>query len=85
MPRTKLDHFSENPETYRRAVNRTIKSAMGRCEIESKKQLGASIGLTENQTSYRFRNGWSDYELFRLNRVLKFTETERAQIYGGQL
>ena len=40
MPRTKLDRFSRNPETYRKMVNRTIREAMARQEVAHNKELG---------------------------------------------
>ena len=85
MPRTKLGRFSDNPVAYRKSVNCSIKAAMGRCDIPTQKALGEKMGLSELQTCRRFKNGWSDYELFKLNRILQFTEAEQKNIYGGRI
>ena len=83
MPRTKLDRFSNNPDTYRRMVNRTIREAMARQEMSEQKVLAASIGLSPTQVSNRFKKGWSSYELFLVNRVLHFTDSEKIKLMGG--
>ena len=83
MPRTKLDRFSTDPDTYRRMVNRTIREAMARQEISEQQMLAASIGLSPTQISNRFKKGWSAYELFRIDKVLHFTESEKIRIVGG--
>ncbi len=82
MPRTRLD--THNPDGYRRTVNRIIRTAMARNEIPSQKYMGECIGLSETQTSNRFKKGWTCYELFQLNRLLHFTESERITIFGGE-
>ena len=82
MPRTRLD--THNPDGYRRTVNRIIRTAMARNEIPSQKYMGECIGLSETQTSNRFKKGWTCYELFQLNRLLHFTESERITILGGE-
>lgn len=84
MPRTKLEQFSRKPEAHRRMVNRTIREAMARQEIAHNKDLGAAIGLSETQTSNRFKRGWSDYELYRLGQVLHFTPDESVRLMGGR-
>ena len=83
MPRTKLDRFSNDPDTYRRMVNRTIREAMARQDISEQKVLAASIGLSQTQISNRFKKGWSSYELFRIDKVLHFTESEKIRLVGG--
>lgn len=56
---------------------------MTRNDIPSQKYMGECIGLSETQTSNRFKKGWTCYELFQLNRLLHFTEAERITILGG--
>lgn len=82
MPRTKLDRFSQKPETYRNNVNRVVKTAMARSDIDSKKELAKQINLTETQIHTRFKTGFRDYELVELDRILKFTDKERETIWG---
>lgn len=81
MPRTRFDKYSQ--AGYRKDVNRVIRTAMARNEIPSQKYMGECIGLSETQTSNRFKKGWTCYELFQLNRLLHFTEAERITILGG--
>lgn len=83
MPRTKLDRLSESPATYRCAANRAIRTAMARSDVDSQKKLGDLLGLSQTQVCNRFKNGWSDFELFRLNRLLQFTPDEREKLLGG--
>ena len=82
MPRTKLDRFSETPESYRRNVNRVVKIAMARSDIGTKMELAEKMNLTRNQINRCFRSGFWDHELKQLNQILKFTEAERDQIWG---
>nr|DAT52109.1 MAG TPA: PVL ORF-50-like family [Caudoviricetes sp.] len=84
MPRTKLDRFSRNPETYWKMVNKTIEGAMLRQDMKYHKTLGEAIGLSETQISNRFKIGWSAWELFRISQVLHFTEAEAIRLMGGQ-
>ena len=83
MPRTKLDRLSDNPETYRKTVNRVVRSAMARNDMTSMAVLGRSLGLSQTQIQYRFRTGWGDFELLKLNRMLAFTEDEQKKIMGA--
>lgn len=86
MARTKLDRFSNNPETYRKMVNRTIESAMKREGINTRKELGQRLGYTESQIVSRFwrgKDGWSAWDIRRMNEFLYFTEYERNLLMGG--
>ena len=82
MPRTKLDRFSETPESYRRNVNRIVKTAMARADVASNKELAERLDLTQSQIHTRFKSGFNPYELKRLNQILKFTDKERETIWG---
>lgn len=82
MPRTRLDRFSETPEKYRENFKRTVRSAMWRKGISTQKALAIDMGLTADQIKQRFKTGFKDYELKRLNQILEFTEKERQQLWG---
>lgn len=85
MPRTRLDRFSETPESYRRDVNRVVKTAMARSDISSNKELAEMLKLTSSQIHTRFKSGFDPYELKQLNRILKFTDHEREVILGESI
>ena len=82
MPRTRLDRFSETPEKYLENFKRTVRSAMWRKGISTQKDLAIDMGLTADQIKQRFKTGFKDYELKRLNQILEFTEKERQQLWG---
>lgn len=86
MPRTKLDKFSNNPETYRMIVNRVITSAMGMAGIKSRRELGEKLGYSESQVSDKFgrgKHGWTLWDIRRMNDFLYFTEPQRNLLFGG--
>lgn len=83
MPRTKLDRFSQKPETYRKAVRKCIQSAMLREDISMFKTLAEDMGMNSRQLQGRIdKTGFKDYELVKLDRILKFTDKERETIWG---
>lgn len=83
MPRTKLDRFSQKPETYRKAVKKCIQAAMLREDISMFKTLAEDMGLNYRQLQGRIdKIGFRDYELVKLDRILKFTDKERETIWG---
>lgn len=86
MPRTKLDRFSNNPETYRATVNRIIESSMKMAGIDTHKELGQRLGYTETQIANRFgggKFGWSLWDIRRMNDFLHFDEKQRNLLFGG--
>lgn len=83
MPRTRLDRFSQKPETYRKAVKKCIQAAMLREDISMFKTLAEDMGLNYRQLQGRIdKIGFRDYELVKLDRILKFTDKERETIWG---
>lgn len=83
MPRTKLDRFSQKPETYRKAVKKCIQAAMLREDISMFKTLAEDMGMNYRQLQGRIdKIGFRDYELVKLDRILKFTDKERETIWG---
>ena len=83
MPRTKLDRFSQKPETYRKAVKKCIQAAMLRGDIPMYKSLAADMGMNPRNLQNRINKfGFRDYELVKLDRILKFTDRERETIWG---
>lgn len=83
MPRTKLDRFSNKPEIYRKAVKKCIQAAMLREDISMFKTLAEDMGMNYRQLQGRIdKIGFRDYELVKLDRILKFTDKERETIWG---
>lgn len=83
MPRTKLDRFSQKPETYRKAVKRCIQAAMIREDVPMYKSLAVDMDMNPRQLRDRInKSGFRDYELVKLDRILKFTDKERETIWG---
>ena len=83
MPRTRLDRFSQKPETYRKAVKKCIQAAMLREDISMFKTLAEDMGMNYRQLQGRIdKIGFRDYELVKLDRILKFTDKERETIWG---
>lgn len=83
MPRTKLDRFSQKPETYRKAIKKCIQAAMLRENIPMYKSLAADMGMNPRNLQNRINKiGFRDYELVKLDRILKFTDKERETIWG---
>ena len=78
MPRTKLDQFSQKPETYRKAVKKCIQAAMIREDVPMYKSLAVDMDMNPRQLRDRInKTGFRDYELVKLDRILKFTDKER--------
>lgn len=78
MPRTKLDQFSQKPETYRKAVKKCIQAAMIREDEPMYKSLAVDMDMNPRQLRDRInKTGFRDYELVKLDRILKFTDKER--------
>lgn len=83
MPRTKLDRFSQKPETYRKAVKKCIQAAMIRGDVPMYKSLAVDMDMNPRQLRDRInKSGFRDYELVKLDRILKFTDKERETIWG---
>lgn len=83
MPRTKLDRFSQKPEIYRKAVKKCIQAAMIREDVPMFKSLAVDMGMNPRQLRDRInKSGFRDYELVKLDRILKFTDKERETIWG---
>ena len=83
MPRTKLDQFSQKPETYRKAVKKCIQAAMIREDVPMYKSLAVDMDMNPRQLRDRInKSGFRDYELVKLDRILKFTDKERETIWG---
>ena len=82
MPRTRLDRFSETPESYREQFNRILHVAMWRQGIQTKKELAIDLGISPEVLTRYFKTGMHDFEIKQLNKVLKFTEKEREQLWG---
>lgn len=83
MPRTKLDRFSQKPEAYRKAVKKCIQAAMLREDVTMFKSLADDMNMNPRQLRDRINKiGFRDYELVKLDRILKFTDKERETIWG---
>ena len=83
MPRTRLDRFSQKPETYRKAVKKCIQAAMIREDVPMFKSLAVDMDMNPRQLRDRInKSGFRDYELVKLDRILKFTDKERETIWG---
>lgn len=83
MPRTKLDRFSQKQETYRKAVKKCIQAAMIREDVPMHKSLAVDMDMNPRQLRDRInKSGFRDYELVKLDRILKFTDKERETIWG---
>ena len=83
MPRTKLDRFSQKPEIYRKAVKKCIQAAMIREDVPMYKSLAVDMDMNSRQLRDRInKTGFRDYELVKLDRILKFTDKERETIWG---
>lgn len=83
MPRTKLDRFSQKPETYRKAVKKCIQATMIREDVPMFKSLAVDMDMNPRQLRDRInKSGFRDYELVKLDRILKFTDKERETIWG---
>ena len=83
MPRTKLDRFSQKAETYRKAVKKCIQAAMLREDVPMFKSLADDMNMNPRQLRDRINKiGFRDYELVKLDRILKFTDKERETIWG---
>lgn len=88
MPRTKLDRFSNNQQTYRAAVNCVVESAMKMAGIKTWAELGEKLGYSKDQIAnkrYRGKDGFSAWDLYRMNRFLPFSEHQRKLIFGEPL
>lgn len=82
MPQTKLDRFSQKPETYRKAV-KCIQAAMIREDVPMFKSLAVDMDMNPRQLRDRInKSGFRDHELVKLDRILKFTDKERETIWG---
>ena len=83
MPRTKLDRFSQKPETYRKAVKKCIQAAMLREDVPMFKSLADDMNMNPRQLRDRINKiVFRYYELVKLDRILKFTDKERETIWG---
>lgn len=85
MPRTKLDRLSNNPETYRNTVNRVLESAMKMAGIKTWEELGEQLGYSRYQIvnkRWRGKEGFSAWDLYRMNRILPFSEYQRDLLFG---
>lgn len=83
MARTRLDRYTNNPETHKKTVNAVIRGAMAREGVRFDKQLCGPLGLTQQQIFTRFDHlGWSSWELFQLNKLLHFTAAEGCKLLG---
>lgn len=65
------------PYSYAAAVRSIIKGAMGREEIESQKELGDLIGISDDTVRKRFASAkWNLLELRQMDKFLNFTDDE---------
>lgn len=71
-------------QPYSRAaiIGRTIKAAMVRRNIASQTELGQLMGMSKGTVSNRFAGDpfWSLPELWRLDKILRFTDEELLTI-----
>ena len=73
-----------NPVKQTQTLTRLIRVGMARKDIPTVSALAVMLGMKRPALSKRMNHGgWSDVELWRVFRVLEFTEEEIVIAMGG--